>query len=182
MVKNRFVTGAKHIPLSQGKFAIVDEDDYWKLSKFKWSLDGDGYAIRGRTGSTKGISYTRFIRVQGENIKLRNIKMHQEIISAPDGLVCDHINRNKLDNRKSNLRIVTIGQNCMNRIKMHNCAVAYKGVSKEGNKYVSRIQVKDLRLRKRGFINAIDAAKWYDEMALKYHGEFACTNKMLGLL
>lgn len=182
MTKNRFVIGAKHIPLSKGKFAIVDEDDYWKLSKFKWTLDSSGYAIRKRTGSTKGTSYIHFIRVQGESINIGRRMMHSEIINVPIGFVCDHINRNKLDNRKCNLRVVNRSQNRMNSNKRRNCKISYKGVIKLGKKYFSEVGFENKSIRKYGFDSAIDAAKWYDEMALKYHGEFACTNKMLGLL
>jgi hypothetical protein len=86
--------GAKLIPLTQGKFAIVDAEDYERLSKYKWHVDkGDStyYAARGIVG--------------------KNFRMHREILNAPEGLVVDHRNHNGLDNRKKNLRLCTRSQN-----------------------------------------------------------------------
>ncbi len=182
MVKDRFVIGAKHIPLNKGKFAIVDDDDYPKISKFKWSINSYGYAIRNYSYSAKNIRYKYFKKTDNTIKNQKIIYMHSQIMTIPCGMICDHVNRNKLDNRKSNLRVVTASQNSTNRIKKHNCSIVYKGVSKQDDKYRARICFNGKSFTSSGFSCAIDAAKCYDEMALKYHGEFACTNKMLGLL
>jgi hypothetical protein len=92
--------------LTRGKFAIVDPEDYPRLAKHKWFL------AKSPTGS-----YTaRWQRLKAKNTRKR-IWMHREIIHIPKHLVCDHINRNGLDNRKANLRPATVSQNLCNRAK-----------------------------------------------------------------
>jgi hypothetical protein len=88
------------IPLTKGAVAIVDEEDYDEVSKYKWYLSDTGYALRTvyANGTTK------------------HLRMHRVLIDAPSGKVVDHLNRNPLDNRKSNLRICTPSDNAKNRI------------------------------------------------------------------
>ena len=95
----------KEIPLSQGKIAIVDDDDFEKLNKHKW------YAL------TDGRGHTHYvIRNSPRSSRHRNsIKMHRVIMNPPKGKEIDHINGNALDNRKENLRIVTHRQNMQNQ-------------------------------------------------------------------
>lgn len=88
---------ASTIPLSLGRVAVVDDDDYPYLSRFSWYCDGT-YAVR--TGVHKGVRYA--------------VKMHRVILHAPGTREVDHINGDTLDNRKDNLRLVTHGQNMQN--------------------------------------------------------------------
>lgn len=81
--------------------ALVDDSDYENISKYNWCLDKDGYAVSG-------------LWVNG---KTKNIKMHQLIAGKIEGLVIDHINHNKLDNRKENLRHITRQANAMHMKK-----------------------------------------------------------------
>jgi len=94
----------KEIPLTQGKIALVDDEDYERLSQFKWNaanLRGHFYAVR-------------TVRISPN--KRKNIFLHHAIMgSPPAGLESDHINGNRMDNRKENLRFVTRRQNCQNR-------------------------------------------------------------------
>ena len=82
---------AKEIKLTRGKVAIVDDDDFEKLSSFSWCCGSDGYAVG---------------RVFG-----KITKMHRLITNCPSDRVVDHINNNKLDNKKKNLQVITIKQN-----------------------------------------------------------------------
>lgn len=103
----------KKIKLSQGKFVILDDSDFEYLNQWGWYFMPIGYAGRNmKIGKTKTVIY-----------------MHREIIKTPTGFVTDHINRDKLDNRRSNLRIVTRSQNGINTGLQSNNVSGYKGVS-----------------------------------------------------
>lgn len=87
------------IPLTKGAVAIVDEEDYELVSQYKWHLNSMGYAVwRGKVDGKK-----------------KTIRMHRLINNTPDGKYTDHINRNRLDNRRSNLRTVTQKENMQNK-------------------------------------------------------------------
>ena len=107
----------KRIRTFSGQYALVDDDDYASLSQFQWYFAA-GYAVR--------------------KDKKKTILMHREIIQTPDGLDTDHINRNKLDNRRGNLRIATRSQNMLNqdkqgvywssRAKKWSAQICFKGI------------------------------------------------------
>jgi len=152
---------ARRIPLTQGKFAIVDSADYYRLVKFQWFATGSYntfYAARAHRGKT--------------------VKMHREITGAPGHLVVDHIDRNGLNNRKSNLRVCTNAQNVRNAGPRGNGLSRYKGVSRHtrGKKWTAVIQLNNKTHYLGYFDNEIDAAKAYDKRASQLHGEFACLN------
>jgi hypothetical protein len=156
----------KEVQLTRGKIALVDDEDYEYVSKFKWQCNTGGYAIR---------------QLPRNGGKQKNIPMHREIICPPENLFIDHINRNKLDNRRSNLRTCTRAQNMWNKDKIRNKkneTSIYKGVSldKRFNTYRVSIRVLGNEIWLGGFKNEEDAARAYDDAALKYHGEFACIN------
>lgn|ERR1035437_830838 len=121
----------KQIPLTQGKFAIVDDEDFEKLDKFNWQLQSLGYAVR----------YKR-IGVRKLN-KRMIILMHRVINKTPDGFETDHRDRNKLNNQKSNLRTVTRSQNQQNIGILKNNTSGYRGIrwDKVNNKWLARIYV-----------------------------------------
>lgn len=156
----------KTIPIKQGGFALVDDCDFDSLSKFTWLMHNAGYAIR---------------REEINGVQ-KNIRMHRQIMGFPDGKDIDHINRNKLDNRKDNLRVCTRLQNSKNQ-KLKPCNTSgFKGVSKLKTKWQANIR-NGKTFSYLGCFNAPkEAAQAYDRAALRLHGEFACTNKMLGLL
>ena len=154
---------AKQIPLTKCKFAIVDDDDYEYLSSFKWCVNAQGYAIRG-------------FRRNGAKIQVR---MHLLVKPRGEGQEVDHINGDKLDNRKSNLRIVTRKQNSYTT-KARPGTSSHKGVSwsKQKNRWRSRITVNGREIHLGLFCNEIDAAKAYNDAALKHYGEYAKLNKI----
>jgi len=153
----------KYIDLSKqgknkGKYqTLVDDKDYDRLNKFRWSITNNGYAIRRS-------KYGYFL-------------MHREIIEIPNGYEADHINGNKLDNRKQNLRIATRSQNNANqRINSYNTS-GYKGVSwnKTLKLWMAYIKVDGKRYVKWAK-NKEKAAEKYNQMAKEYFGEFAKLN------
>lgn len=89
--------------------AQVDEADFSNLNQYRWYLDSSGYALRNDDNG-------------------RPIRMHVQIMNTPKGKHTDHINRNRLDNRRENLRVVTVSQNLHNRPKQNNNTSGYKGV------------------------------------------------------
>lgn len=95
----------KQIKLTQGKYALVDAEDFDRINQWKWYFC-HGYANRSKD----------------------NVSMHRFINETPKGLYTDHINRDKLDNRKVNLRTVTKSQNDHNTGPMKNNKSGYKGI------------------------------------------------------
>ena len=153
--------GARLIPLTQGKFAIVDAEDYPRLSRYKW------YACKKRH-----IFYA--CRRKGNKI----VSMHREIINAPEELLVDHIDRDGLNNRKSNLRLCTIAQNNRNSSPHRNAASKYKGVSwtKCCRKWRARIRPNRRTIYLGLFDDEIEAARTYDRKAEQLFGQFAYLN------
>jgi len=93
----------KQIKLSQGLFALVDEEDFKELNKYRWYVS---------FGSHSGVKpYARRYE------KGRSFSMHRQILDCPIGLVVDHLNDNSLDNRKRNIECVTPSENTKRHYK-----------------------------------------------------------------
>jgi len=149
------------VPLTQGRFAIVDASDYEEVSKYKW-IYNSGYALRAVIS----------------NKKRTIIHMHRLIHGSTDGLEVDHVNGCGVDNRRINLRTATRQQNGSNRAKCRNSTSIYKGVfwDKKAKKWVATI-VKNKKQNYLGYFNSeIEAAKSYNKAAIELHGEFARLN------
>jgi hypothetical protein len=155
----------KEIPLTQGKVALVDDEDFDYLNQWKW------YAAK----MGKGI-YAQ--RNQWDNGRSSTITMHRLLIEIPEGLMVDHINRNGLDNRKSNLRAVTAQQNRLNTAPSGK--IPYRGVCKypykTARQYYAQIVVNYKLIYLGVYLTAEEAALAYDQKAKEFHGEFACLN------
>jgi hypothetical protein len=158
----------KRIKLSQGKFALVDDEVLCDLLPYKWFAHfnpdtNSFYALRKETKN----------RVQ------KAIQMSRQIMDAPKGMVVDHKNHNTLDNRKSNLRICTQSQNLMNRGKTAANKSGFKGVrfNKSKKKWESSIKVMGKAFHLGTFSTPLEAYKEYCKACLKYHGAFANTGK-----
>lgn len=147
---------------SDGKFVIVDDDDYEWLNQWKWYYHKDGYASRGE-------------RKDG---KYRKILMHREVIHTPSDMHTDHVNGDGLDNRKSNLRICTRLENMHNRRPQRDSSSKYKGVyySKRSECWGAYITVNGKRINLGYFNTEEDAARVVDRAAIEYHGDFARLN------
>ena len=153
----------KKIPLTRGRFALVDDEDFEELNKYKWCMSAKGYAVR--------TSYTN----DGKAL----VRMHQAIMGIKAGHEIDHIFGNTLDNRKSQLRFVTPSQNCMNRKIRHTSKSGLKGIdwNKNSKKWRARITLNNKTISLGLFVDKNKARDAYDAAAIKYHGEFAKTNK-----
>lgn len=155
------------IKLTKGKVAIIDDSDAELVLQYSWQA----YCL-GRATSKRWYAGTR---ERGTN---KFIYMHRLLINAPSDVKVDHINKNSLDNRKTNLRLCTLSQNNMNRGPTTTKTSRYKGVNwdKNRNKWQARIRVDSKQIHIGRFDHEIDAAKAYDAMAIKYFGEFAFLN------
>jgi hypothetical protein len=156
----------KYIPLTgTDKCAIIDDDDFLRVSKNRWQLSDNGYARR--TIKVKGV--------------YKGLLLHRFILGITDRKIwTDHINQNKLDCRKSNLRACTASQNKQNiGVRSHNVS-RYKGVEyrKDDGRYTVRIGIDGKMLCLGSFKNPIDAAKAYNEKAKELFGEFAYLNNV----
>lgn len=162
---------SKIIQLSGDKSSIVDDEDFDWLSEFKWSFNG-GYAAR--TQSVKK-------REAVSSKEAKTLYMHKEILKHY-GLFSeygDHKNKDKLDNRKDNLREANNQQNCCNSSKQKgNCKSRYKGVTwyQNRNKWRARITNKGKCILLGFYDSEVDAALAYDVGSLYYHGEFGSLN------
>lgn len=101
--------------------------------------------------------------------------MSRVVANVPIGMQCDHISLNRLDNRRSNLRVATSSQNAQNKFAYRNNTTGFKGVDfrKSDNKYRARIQI-DKKSITLGLFNTVEAAAYeYAIAASKFHGRFA---------
>lgn len=154
----------KEIVLTNGKVCLVDDEVFDELSKFNWYEATGGYVKRHK-------------RVEG---KLTSIFMHRVVIGAEKGQTVDHINRNPLDNRKENLRIVNKSENAMNSKKAINNSSGYRGVyhDKRDNSYDAFINKDGKRIYLGRFKQIKEAALAYNDAAIRLHGKFASLNEV----
>lgn len=156
----------KQIPLTQGKFAIVDDADYEHLMQWKWCFHK--YAMR-----------TEHLGMFNGKKKQKWIGMHSFIMDTPNGMQTDHINGNKLDNRRANLRMCSSAENKRNRPKYSNGLSKFKGVMriKNSDKWKASICVNSKPFYLGLFKNEYDAAQAYNFAAYEFYGEFANFNR-----
>jgi len=137
-------------------YFLISTSCLQKVIRHNWYLDTNGYPM----------TYTG-----------RSKTLHKNLLGKQEkGYVIDHINRNKLDNRLENLRIITCKENSYNRSKNKSSNNTYKGVYKRGNKFVASITKDNIRKEITGFETEEEAAKVYDMMAQELFGEFAGLN------
>jgi hypothetical protein len=158
----------KLINLTRGFFAIVDDENFEYLNQWKWQCSAKGYVTR-----TKRVG-------ERKNNKKKTFRMHRVILNLPDGFYVDHINHNKLDNRKCNLRIATDTQNLGNMKTPRHNSTGFKGVSfdKSRNKYEVYITKKDKKIHLGRYNTKKEAAQAYNKAAQEYFGEYAKLNTL----
>ena len=145
------------VELTRGQFALVDAEDFERLSKFnwqaQWSKDTQSFYARRRMG----------------------IRMEKEILNVPDGFVVDHRSRNTLDNRKKNLRRANQTQNRQNASQRRDNTSGYRGITlhRSTGKWEAKISVNGTRKYLGVFESPELAAGAYQEASKKLHGEFS---------
>lgn len=154
-------TGHTLIPLLHGNFAKVDDEDVLRISKYWWTKTPFGYAA----GINSGI----------------RVWMHRVIVNCPQGLEVDHINGDRLDNRKANLRLCDKRQQQGNRWKSKHARTSkFKGVyyCKRDEHFAAYGREGNKNKRLGTFQNEHDAAAAYNRWASIYFGEFARLNPL----
>lgn len=159
----RNIEETREIPLTRGLVALVDAADHEWLSQWKWCADGYGYAIREERGE--------------------RIRMHRLLLPGVETV--DHINRNRADNRRSNLRPCNRQEHARNTSKHRRRRAPssrFKGVCfrKDTGKWTAYINVDRGERQYLGcFATEEAAAAAYDTAALRAFGAFAATNAEL---
>lgn len=162
----------KQISLTQGKFALVDDEDYDVLMRWKWCAM-HGYAMR-----------SIYLGMVNGKRKYKTILMHREINKTPEDVFTDHIDHNTLNNCRENLRSCTHSQNIRNMKKFTgDYSSKYKGVywRKARSYWVATIAVGKHRKYLGSYKTQEEAALAYNVAALNHFGEFAGINSVGGV-
>lgn len=153
---------------TDGNIMLISKMDINVVANFKWYLSKAGYP------ATYG-TYDSTIKFP------RPVSLHQLLYpSIKRGYVVDHINRNKLDNRRNNLRVCTQSQNSYNKSKPKNSKNKYKGIRKINKKYnhsyTASITKNGKKYEIKNINSEYEAANIYDMMAEELFGEYAGKN------
>lgn len=153
-------TGIKRSDVKRQWLVMVDDEDFKFLNQFYWQADKNSSIATHKKGDRK------------------RILMHRLIMNPPIGIEIDHIDGNRLNNQKSNLRFATSSQNKINRGARKDNSSGFKGVSWNKNlkKWGVRLMINKKYKHLGLFKDKIEAAKVYNENALKYYGEYAWLN------
>jgi hypothetical protein len=165
--------GIVRIPLHSrkypGLFALIDEEDYERVSKYRWSPYPANSACGGFYAAT-------WFHVPGSP-KPQTMRMHRFLLGAPPGVLVDHENHDGLDNRRCNIRLADRTQNAANARKKPSKS-GFRGVGSvpRGGKWRASISVNNRIVRLGTFTTREEAARAYDAAARRIHGEFAILN------
>lgn len=163
----------KTIPLTKGYSAIVDDDDYERLSQYKWTAVVTGQRLK------RVYAYRRTDWDQTHRRWKKAVYMHREIMKVAARLQIDHVNHDSLDNRKANLRLATASENAAHNRRAAGI-VGLRGVtptqSGELAPYAAQIRIGNKHKHLGTFFDKTEAACAYDAAAIKAFGKFAMLN------
>jgi hypothetical protein len=153
----------KRIPLTKGAYAMVDDADYERvIAVGRWCLNNVGYAIHWYTDAETG--------------KRRGLLMHRFIMEAPSHLDVDHIDTNRINNVRANMRLATKSENQANKNVQRNNTSSYKGVVANRGKWEARVGHKRRKIHLIQASTPEIAAMYYDAAARLLYGDFARVN------
>lgn len=163
--KRKQIHNEKHIERNGDGYAVIKnkeyhilvDDDLWHEYSAKFWHISNGYAKT--------------------NVDDTTIFMHRMVMNATDDDMIDHINKNRLDNRRCNLRIAKHDENNHNRTKKRNASSKYYGVNKNGNRWCGRFRYQGKTIYCGTFATELEAAKAYNAKATEYYGEYANINQ-----
>ena len=154
------ISGARIIPLSNGKLCFVDAEDFELASSMTWRCN-NGYAVRHIRSS--------------DDERWTALYLHRLLMSADKGVQVDHRSGNRLDCRRFNLRRATHSQNQRNKGLQKNNTSGYKGVrfNIRANRWKAQIKVNG-KMKHCGYHSTAESAyAAYCKAAEEFHGEFA---------
>ena len=154
----------KTIPLGNGGNIIIDDCDFEDVSRFHWHKNRGNYPVR----------FEGNARLPGRKC----IYLHRSLMPPPPRKWVDHVNGNKLDNRRENLRICKPRENCRNKKGVKNTSSQYKGVCKckRTGRWAASIGVDFKTIWLGRHSTEEEAARAYDAAAKEHHGDFALLN------
>ncbi|MBK9745777.1 MAG: HNH endonuclease [Chloroflexi bacterium] len=145
---------SQQIPLTKGQFTLVDDADFEWLTQWRWRLNSKGYVIR---------SY----RNNGKEIV---VAMHRAIMQPSPNFVVDHIDHNRINNTRPNLRLLTQQQNLMNRRLFRNNTTGFKGVTYRDGRWRAHLEKDGIDLHLGYHADIKTAALVYDHAAVLLFG------------
>lgn len=148
---------------------LVDDDMLRVLSRWGWWITPNGYAVR-----------QDYLGKIAGKYKYKNVFMHRQVAKTPEGKITDHINGDKLDNRRENLRVCSHKDNNANSKLFKTNTSGYRGVSliKSTGKWRATISVKNKSINLGHFNSIKEAAIAYNEAAKTHQGKYARLNKI----
>lgn len=158
----------KKIELTKGHVALVDDEDFDRVNQFKWYSSFNGRS-----------SYAKRRPWDKKEKKYFTLAMHRFIMKPEKDQLIDHINHNTLDNRKCNLRICNMTQNCANSLKPKGITSSkFKGVSwcKRDKKWICGIMINYKKIYLGRYDSEVESAQIYNNKAKELFGEFASLN------
>jgi len=155
----------KKIELTKNKVALVDDEDYEFLNRWKWyaAKGGQTYYARRNTQYSDGKQHTLF--------------MHRLLMMPAPEQEVDHKDRDGLNNQKANLRVCTHRENTARSMRKNK--TSYRGVEKHGNKWRASINSYKKRIYLGSYHTPEEAATAFNKAAIERYGEFACLNKVM---
>lgn len=155
------------VPLTRGFVAVIDASDVPLIDGRNWNTLS---TPRGLVCAATGVTL--------EDGSRGTALMHRVLIEAPDDIFVDHINGDRLDNRRSNLRLATNQQNCWNQGLGARNTSGFKGVSWHSRDlmFQASIRVSGKQITLGSFAYSISAARAYDRAAREHYGEYARLN------
>jgi len=160
--KNKFIEhdSCAEVITTKGEIILISKSDLLIVSKYTWCISKTGYPVA--------------------NINHKVTKLHRYILSPSENQIIDHINGNKLDNRRNNLRICTNTENVRNSKLQLNNSTGYPGIrTTKGGKFNVRITVNHKELHVGNYDTLDEAITKRKEVELKYYGEFAPSEGVL---